>query len=446
MVSTKNSCGGCCCNSCEDHLPSDVRCCCNCVCANLCITLSFSGSSSCNSVVTEFTHDCVTHSWHGTMGCGGLSVDLDFSVKRCNDKCYVCLKSTCLGMAGDCPDDCIEITSPGRDFCRGKYTTERRDGGFETTWSNIDFSGCGGTTGSISIACTDRISRVCSSDCTPECDFFIVRTVPLIIDTCSCHCDCVCLSYQRDGDPGGDDCNGFSTIVCFDTSTKSWHADIECIVDGNEPGDPGNFTVEIDISIQTDVNGHCVLTLESDIGDIFPTDADELIEGKTEPLFTFRCPDFVASFFILHLDESESRFDIACLGCSGICGFAFAQCCDGIEIPGTLNVVITAEDPDGALTGSGIITYNPSSGCWEGLIDVVCNIDPADGGPIFGVISLKMCCDELGNWEMEAVCALGDTQGANPGLVCDPFSAVFGPFSSCKPGGLCGDYNVTVTE
>lgn len=254
MTRSKSTCGGCCCNGCEVHLPEDVRCCCHCVCDALCVTLSIPFDTDClctptspiTTVTQRFNYDCLTNSWHGVVDCGSLSIDLDFSVKRCEDpndnvaKCYVCMKSTCLSKTGACPTDCDEIGSAGRDFCRGMYINDiERTGGFEATFENIDFSDCdiGGPSGidclgvpgggTISITCIDRLFPSCFKNCDS-----------VVCDGCTCIPLCVCVDYSDDDCAKNPDCDDeLSRRTCWDDVTKSWSIIIDCGNGGSGVGD-----------------------------------------------------------------------------------------------------------------------------------------------------------------------------------------------------------------
>ena len=272
MTRSKSTCGGCCCNQCERHLPENVRCCCHCVCDTLCVILEIPFDVDCpcttgpgpTTISREFGYDCETNSWHGTIECAGLSVDLDFSIKRCDpsgsgiDRCYICLKSTCLNKSGDCipGTDCIEVV-PGRDFCRGVYANDiERTGGFDAVFGNIEFSDCdtgvsGGNdclgipdTGSITISCSDRLFPSCFKDCKS-----------VVCDGCSCLPLCLCIDYHDDSCPEPSACDEqLNRRVCYDNDTKSWSTEFTC----------GSETIDLQFTLQENEDtGLCEIFITS---------------------------------------------------------------------------------------------------------------------------------------------------------------------------------------
>lgn len=340
-MSPKRKC--CCCNDCERILPSGTNCCCRCVCDTLCVTIAIPSDADCDcdEGKTEFAYDCATNSWHGTVDCLGLSVDLDFSVKTCDDKCYVCLTSTCLSKAGTCPGDCIEFS--GGLFCRGTYTGIERTGGFDVTFTGINFSGCGDSdcgTGTITISCADRIFPSCrSTDC-----------VAPLCDGCSCIPRCICVQYNDDDCPETEDCdNQLNNRACWDSETQSWHLVIEC----------GSNDVDLDFRIQkNESTGVCEVLLTSvelGISDSNP----EPSETSTNNPQTLLCPNLGNNWeFDLNSDRiiSIHLLPDACDICIPRLG-----CCTARETPapGKLSVEIEITgahdcDPSGCSDGGNI--------------------------------------------------------------------------------------------
>lgn len=386
-------------------MPSGLHCCCNCICDAICVTISipYDDDCDCDEASAEFDYDCATDSYHGTINCKGLSVDLDFSVKTCDGKCYICLTSDCLDMPyGTCPNDCQEFT-PGRAFCRGTYNGRVRTGGFSATW-DVDFSGCGDTycgNGTVEIECAERVFLLCKGDCgDPLCD------------GCDCFCRCVCITYSDD------DCTEI-VKVCWDDYIGGWTVDIECPYE----------TITITITIGPDEYNQCELSITTSIGDADPV-----------PLLS--CPDIRASWNITKADYSEASISVGCANC-GECDIEIeAPCCPDDPLPLTLFATVVSGDCE---TVGMVIPLIHDNGIWKGDDLLSCEFDPLGNtpGPIVGIEYQFICTDD--GWFVHGGCDnFADIGGAL--VSCNPFLFVFNDISgeACCLG--CGDFDVEITE
>jgi len=359
------------CKKCEEKLPTETSSCCKCVCDTLCVTISipYDDDCDCNEVNVEFPYDTYTDSWHGTIVCGGLSVDLDFEIKKCNDKCYICLTSDCLGMPyGTCPDDCVEFT-PSSNNCRGTFDGIVRTAGLPATWNDLDFSGCGDTycgTGSISVVCADRV------------------LLQNICDGCDCVDRCLCASLTKwpydNSQPGCDE----DAVVCFDESINGWDITFDC----------SGTSIRVVVTIEKDEYGDCILVTKSDV--LSPGGSLDVVDQRT-----LECPNF--SF---EIDVEDYADDIITIGLrSLVCGTCgVGEVCCGSDptgfpgfstgsMPGTLFVTVHNIEFCGCADGSTApLTWNGIE--WEGSLTL------CEGSDCNSDLTIRVFCDLGGGWHL----------------------------------------------
>ncbi len=408
MVKAKGiPCDNCCCNTCENVIPENLRCCCRCVCNTICVTVKIPGDDDClcNEVKAQFAFNCVSKSWSGTIECSNLSIDLEFILKTCDDKCYICLKSTCLEILGTCPGDCVEIT-PNSGNCRGSYDGRIRTGGISVTFPGIDFSKCGDLlcgTGSIEIECAEIIIPSCTSD---ECDG------PLC-EGCDCMSRCLCVVYRRESDGDGNNfCFTELATICWDDVYERWKGTLTCEI--------GSGTIDIEITLEDDGYGNCVFRLKE--GGIDRGIAT-VIGG---------CPNVSLQWNYLENGQSVevNAFSLICGDCEGD---IFCDACQDVHIPRVLNGVLEGNCTELGCSPAGKEFIFVNSGginnfCWEGF-DQSC--------------SISLQCRDAGN--AFDLCLPSD-------LDCSPCVGLEGTIISCDPFevlyvGFTGPYcNLRVTE
>lgn len=405
-----NTCGGCCCNGCEKKLPVDVRCCCNCICDEICVTIEIPSDNElcvCDTFRAVIPYDCVTETFHGSVGCndGGnlFSVDLEFEVKTCDDNCYVCLKSTCLSIAGDCPDDCVEFT-PGRSFCRGDYEGISRTGGFQASWEDIDFTACTGGAdkgiGTISITCEDKVSPACTDCGGPLCD------------NCPCfpRCFCIHIVYFPNGFFDFDINFNLILEVCYDDYEGGWMLTlprVPAVGSSTEDCFPG-ATILMKMEPFSESNNTCTLVLYSD-------EIAGAANGIPMDLESFNCSsaisggwdieDAFGAFKDLEIffsrTECASRPDDPCFLCDLSSDFPDSLFATVFFYPPALDIMGCPDLPEETfdIIGTRKGCFGTDYQTWEGSADIL-------GGTISGEWTLgcarfinepddcRCCCDD----------------------------------------------------
>lgn len=405
MVKVKGN-ATCCRDDCQGQVLPDLKCCCDTVCDAICVTIKMDGcpdycpdedgcdsDCGCHCATAELPWDCDLQAYVGALGCGGMVIDLKFSLVECEYGCRLCLSSDCLGIYGDCDtDDCVAIS--GKAQCTGCVDGIVRTGGMVGSWA-VDLSACGNAYcggATIETECVERILPSRSVDC----------GIPLCLG-CECACRCICITYR-------DDTCDETVKACWDNEIGGWSASIECPYE----------TIEITISLgPNEYTDECELSLSTSIGD-----GDAMAPG---------CPDISASWTITKEDSSTATIDVICSDC-GNCDI-FSECeCDGTLLPATLTATITNINKCSGLDGETITLVWDGVDTWSGTKDI-CGDDwtvllrcPAGAGGACGDFELSIQSD------VGAVCHVSKDGPPDSGCSCDP---VLFCLTDVEVGGAC---------
>ncbi len=354
----------CCCNACQARLPINLRCCCSCFCERICVTIALddtgTADTDCDCILIRHVliYDCDTKTWRADISCGALTVDLEFEFKTCNDKCYLCLTSTCLGLTGACPsDDCLEF-SPGSLFCNSLENTGT--GTVRDQWA-VDFSSCQDADGTA-VCGGGTISVVCSDDINPfGCPGTGTGTDLRCNDCkcpgCECVCRCICVQYEDDRCPTNQTCpQAQESEVCYDRESESWKVEYAC--DGDTI-DLEFKLIGIDCSDNTGTGtAPCEMVLISNfygisIDNPAPAITESIVNPQAET-----CPDLNHDWTFniknndtnppgMGSDNRNVQISIRCLSCPGVCAET-SECCDNRLWPAQLTAgieVLSCSDP-----------------------------------------------------------------------------------------------------
>ena len=471
-MSTKgSSCSHCCCSQCGVSLPKGLGTCCLCVCDELCVEVEGEQSTAdcldtnpegvcgCSSTGNRVVWDPDVCAYVGTLVCGALTIDVRFDVKTCEEGCYLCLTSECLGLAGTCPQDCRLFEPGNKSGDCGHYIRDCDQlGGWDATWT-VDASGCG------DVDCT---SVTITAKCLPRINPTATGQDKLCKD-CDCVCEYLCVTYSESGGLPGDECLSQSKRVPIEGS--SFTATFEC--------EQGSQTVTVEM-VRHPETGCCWWRPTFSRGTLILapiplTDQYESPEVKTV------CPEVDLEWQVQLTEEGHiGTFTAVCEQCNG-CGETFCCCPNDVQLPSTLTAslfdedgccecadgkVITLEMVDSSTTqfggggrweGTGSVCgvparvilrcnneeeagcmwqlklcFGPKAPCTDTLDDDCDSMDWIDTPPIGGACSgIDACCDPL---------YIPFPTGTSFNMTC----ACNGPFP-CTPG-IDGQICVIVTE
>ena len=498
MTSKSAGCGDCCCSVCSVALPKDVETCCQCICSDICITVTgpeivgtaiddcldpaiptgtgTDGICDCSESKTKIAWDADECAYIGTVTCGpGLSIDLRFEVKQCanvdtgtgtgsgtlgpEDDCHLCLTSDCLGFNGVCPDECQEFAAGNINGDCGKYLKDcDQSGGWDKTWT-VDASDCGDldcTSISINVQCSDRINPAGIG-------------VDRICECCDCVCRCVCITYEEDN------CISQTKKVCWQesgTGTESGYWEVTF-----EDCDLGEQTIKITLEKATDSN-KCVWRLTPTRGTVYEQIAlaTGTGTGTSEALTTIlaECPEADLNWTI-DVDETGTsgaigRVTVRCADCEEceetfcccpddplptvltvtVYNVQFCDCFNGVEV--TLNLITTTEEGGGR------------TGTWEGTASVCddennpCEIrfflfctTGCDWSLTYCATTSTETVDEACVSSPQQVLGVGSCAGSSAVQCCNPFFLPFGGINGsddfcCNPSEPASAFCAIVTE
>lgn len=435
-------CGpGCCCSVCGKKLATPNSLCCGCVCDALCVTidgevyggvvecLPTTGTGSgetcgCVQVTTKVGWDDDECAWIGTVGCGGLSIDLKFEILEIDGDCYVCLTSDCLGLiqlrTGTGTGDECGLITPGCNSWEGEscgsYVKDGdQDGGINADWT-VDASDCGDLMcGSIDI------NAVCADRTNPA-----GKGIDRLCIDCDCVCNCICITYLEDTA-----CGVQIVQSCMDswtgTGSNRWeHTFAGC------PG--GDQTVTISLK-RRDSDGCCLWELETTRGSV------------TNPEQKAACPDATHTWNLTGLDaDAAGAVDIACAECNE-CKVQTGCCQDPLPMTLTGTIVPTAS----CGSASGTVSFSVFS---------IEEIPPAGTKVTYkgsaticgGAFEYELDCD-INNWVLRNTSVTGgDCVNGSPSLkepsCCQPIYLYFevagvNCTACCDP---LGSFDIIITE
>jgi len=333
MAVRNPTCG---CKACEVSLWCHPVC--RCVPQAICVTMSEpSGDCACKArdpyapaAAMQVEWDETSESYHGTLYCGNLEIDVEFTFERTGEQNYFCLESECLGLVG------------AKKLCEA--FAKDANCGNPTFDFDVEVSGCGDPycgSARISTAKSDRISLE------PECGD---------CQSCNCFSRCLCVSYADEP------C--FEIVeVCWDTITKSWHTSINC--------PSGAVSIELYFE-ENPYTGACELVLETDAAVSNPMPA------------CLSCPDIDASWTFKKSDGTEASVSVSSVKCRKC---TVSECCEETGgLPTTVYVSLrVVSGKCAAVDGLSIeLNWNDSISCWYGSEDVYgC-----------GEVAVDLCCAE----------------------------------------------------
>ena len=380
-------------------------CCCSHTCGAICVKIiggceneSGVGTGFCSCEEPSFTYleyDPITHSYHGTIGCGDVSIDLEFVVKYCPDypvgtgtetegTCVLCLLSDCLVEAETIGTGTVIGTGTGDDLFDGSCTNlvsckpiangnvscigirddeNNLDGGIEHEW-DVNVSGCGDSNCSaftIISKCTPRIF--------PE---ELTTTLGTGTGTegcgctgCFCTCRDLCISYV-------------GTVPCTSGArvpfeNNGWEFELSSVEGCDEDEVGRSISIILRANEET---GVCELFITTSLAVGTGTAPDTTLET----IITLNdCPDI--PFTKIFVDEDANEyFTFECWKCGACPEELICVCeCDpdsedgrGFDIGRTLSLDWEATNNSG--TGSGTISLERfEEECrWEGTYILNC--------------------------------------------------------------------------
>jgi hypothetical protein len=311
------------------------------VCQSLCVIVTNEQEAcDCEENATALPWDSEACEWSGTVTCGSLQIDLRVNVQHCDDGCYLCLTSSCLGLDGECSPSgpCMEF-DPGHNS--GECGTYLRDcsqqGGFDETWLNLNPVACTGDND-----CTDITLRVI---CNPRVNPAGTGQTRTCKD-CDCVCDCISINYQEliPFPP----CGGIR-LVCWDQNSSRWETTYTC--------SSGDQTITIEL--ERGENGCCYWLVSVSKG---------LIDGQASQSYKTDCPGIELSLLVT-LDDEDAVLLIDCYDCCLACPYC-ASCYEqntGIAFQGTPTPDV---DEECCFTDLSSFTLEQIAPCeWESCFD-----------------------------------------------------------------------------
>lgn len=336
---------GCGCSKKCGHKTGEI-CCCAFTCAAICVTIEGgcqdeeAGSNVCSCNELSFVYllyDAATHSYHGTLGCGDISVDLEFKIVYCSEteECYLCLLSDCLSESagtgtqgtgsllpsgsafdGDC-DNLVscKLLSSSNEACIGtKGNDNDLLGGIEHEWE-VNIANCGDSdcTGfKLTTMCTDRIFPKEFTKVLGTGSGTGTTEVECGCTDCFCLCKDLCISYF------GTECSDGNKVSI--NSSGIWTFEVF----GCDPEENGR-TIEIKLN-KNESTGKCELVVTTPLAGTGSTEQETVIELTN-------CPDIPLTR--IYVDEgSDQYFEFECWKCQG-CTAQYCVCeCDTAIIQG----------------------------------------------------------------------------------------------------------------
>ena len=371
MVKRNPSCDGC--VKCGDKLSGTTGCCCTHTCHAICVYLQGGcdddGYCSCEEISSTYLlYDEETDSYHGSISCGDLVVDLEFVIKYCKEEeqCVICLISECAStdyggeLDGECDNQisCQPLIVEGTEACVGEVNDVFLEGGLEHTW-DIDVSNCGDencTSMQLKTFCTPRIF--------PE---EVTNDDGVGCKGCQCLCRDLCISYS------GTECSDGNQVSASDEGV--WEFEVSACDSGQEDQNGRSIRIELQ---KNETTGLCELLVT----------ASQYGEEDIEQIVALNdCPEIPLT--TIYLNEEESEFwTFECWKCQG-CTAKYCICeCDNPLIAGTgflIPDVLTIDysfvyGGTGGGSGTAPLTLiqrpnaNRSGPCvWEGDLVVTCN-------------------------------------------------------------------------
>lgn len=387
MVKRNPSCDGC--VKCGDKLSGTTGCCCTHTCHAICVYLEGGcdddGYCSCEEIASTYLlYDQETDSYHGSVSCGDLVVDLEFVIKYCEqeEQCVICLISECAStdyggeLDGECNNQisCQPLMAKveGTEACVGVVDDVFLEGGLEHEW-DVDVSNCGDEN------CTSmRIKTVCTPRIFPKevTDYDGVGCIG-----CDCLCRDLCISYF------GTECSDGNQVSASDEGV--WEFEVAACDSSQE--DQNGRTLRIELQ-KNETTGLCELLVT----------ASQYGEDDIEQVVSLDdCPEIPLTTIYLNEEQSE-YWTFECWKCKGCTNqFCVCECNDaqtqgsGFLLPDALHVdYVQFTDPNGGGSGAITLKFRPnehrSGPCiWDGIIPMT--FEGPDGPYIENiVVTLKL--------------------------------------------------------
>lgn len=397
----------CCCDGCNEKpldrsLPLAAlqvwqQYCCTCVPSQICVTVDYAPTSESNTVT--FDRDCTAVVgdpilYSGEVYSNGALIDIQIIFEVDDGKCYICLRSTSLSVAGTVPADCVEITEAiiASGFCASFLIS-----GLPVSWTVGDYT--------ISLFRANNTAienRQCQPDDNP------IRNL-----CCGCGCisECACIQVFGDG------ITASAEYVCLG-GTTSW-----VTADG----------VEVAL-VANETTGNCELQLMSTGSTtVVSIPANVAIDSVSNP-----CPSPSALWSMFTSPGGKAWFVKWNAAQCGGCDRVEAACCEGYA-PRILTATVTSGDCACASATISLV-YSELSNSWTGTLST---------GFCSHGITLELLCSGS-SWELIPTMGPCIISSATASSNCDPLSLSFsltstGGIGCCGPADMGGTYHYTVT-